>query len=78
MIAYVMKAQSKGYHLTLNSQLFPPDPGQILGGSQHTYKQDLIMLTRREFSPKRKNYALSCFKRLHTRCLKNPACEAQG
>ena len=31
--------------------MFSPDPGQILGESQHVYKQELTMLLRIEFAP---------------------------
>lgn len=47
----IIKAQSKGYYLTLNTQMFSPDPGHILGESQHVYKQELTMLLRIEFAP---------------------------
>ena len=46
-----IKAQSKGYYLTLNTQMFSPHPGHILEESQHVYKQDLTMLLRIEFGP---------------------------
>lgn len=55
MITYlIMKAQSKGHCLMLKAWLFPSDTGQILRESHHIYKQDLIVLTRREFAPNRK------------------------
>ena len=60
MITYlIMKAQSKGHCLMLKAWLFPSDTGQILRESHHIYKQDLIVLTRREFAPNRKT--IHCF-----------------